>query len=479
MDGSRGARAAAAAALAAVSGLTTPAHAARPAGPSTAIERSLERLVAGADRLFALGGGEVLTFDGDGRRLGRCAGFAPPARPPRRERLGAPDAEEVLRAAGLPDDDSTPEAEDALAEEGLGPRRRPRAEPEGAIVPRALAAKRDASAVWIATSSGVFRGDENGCRPAGLDGRDLLLVAAAGDTVVAATEDLLFRESSANAAGEGPGGDDDTATFTVAAGLAARPRALAVWPDGTPVVADDDGIQLFPGDGTAARILDRPADALVICGDSALALANDGVYRWTAGAEPVRTADRPPVRTLACGPAPGVRFVATGLGVWTSSDGAAWTERAETLGRSVTGAATEGGQTWLALEDGLIALDLTASEASGPPPSQRAAIEPLGFAPLSNRRLAAPTLPWPSVTAMVGAERTTDRRVWEVMLLLTFPLGRGPRRVDGTPVAAERARRDQALAREEIDLAAAAPAGAGAERAARLESVLQEREALR
>jgi hypothetical protein len=57
--------------LAAVSGLTTPAHAARPAGPSTAIERSLERLVAGADRLFALGGGEVLTFDGDGRRLGR------------------------------------------------------------------------------------------------------------------------------------------------------------------------------------------------------------------------------------------------------------------------------------------------------------------------------------------------------------------------------------------------------------------------
>ena len=177
------------------------------------------------------------------------------------------------------------------------------------------------------------------------------------------------------------------------------------------------------------------------------------------------------MRTLACGPAPGVRFVATGLGVWTSSDGAAWTERAETLGRSVTGAATEGGQTWLALEDGLIALDLTASEASGPPPSQRAAIEPLGFAPLSNRRLAAPTLPWPSVTAMVGAERTTDRRVWEVMLLQTFPLG--------TPVAAERARRDQALAREQIDLAAAAPAGAGAERAARLESVLQEREALR
>src|SRR5262249_4710618 len=162
--------------------------------------------------------------------------------------------EEVLRAAGLPDDDSTQEAEDALEDEGLGPRRRARPAPD-AVVPRALAAKGDAGAAWIATSSGIFRGDENGCRPAGRDGLsplvvDLLVVAAAGMTVAAATDDLLFRRGSA-AVGDDAGdpddapANDDTATFTVAAGLASRPRALAVWSDGTPLVADDDGVVAF------------------------------------------------------------------------------------------------------------------------------------------------------------------------------------------------------------------------------------------
>ena len=64
------------------------------------------------------------------------------------------------------------------------------------------------------------------------------------------------------------------------------------------------------------------------------------------------------------------------------------------------------------------------------------------------------------------------------MLLLTFPLERAAgRRVDPTLVAAERARRDEALAREQTDLATM-PID-GDERDARLDAVLNEREALR
>jgi hypothetical protein len=69
------------------------------------------------------------------------------------------------------------------------------------------------------------------------------------------------------------------------------------------------------------------------------------------------------------------------------------------------------------------------------------------------------------------------------MMLLTFPLGRAAgRHVDPTEVASESARRDQALAREQVDLAT----GAGddddldeGEREARRDSLRQEREALR
>ena len=158
----------------------------------------LDRVVAGANRLFALSGAEVRTFDGDGETLGRCAGFAPPPQKERRAALGGLDADEALRAAGLPDDDSTPEAEDALEDEGLGPKRRTRPQPQSdaGILPHALAASEASDVVWIATSSGVFRGDENGCLPAGLDGRDLLLVAAAGGALVAATDNLLFMRAA-------------------------------------------------------------------------------------------------------------------------------------------------------------------------------------------------------------------------------------------------------------------------------------------
>ncbi len=70
------------------------------------------------------------------------------------------------------------------------------------------------------------------------------------------------------------------------------------------------------------------------------------------------------------------------------------------------------------------------------------------------------------------------------MMLLTFPLGRVPgRHADPTKLAAESVRRDQALAREQTDLGAEAGTNDDevddGERDARLDSVRQEREALR
>jgi hypothetical protein len=144
--------------------------AAHPLGATT-ISQPVDGLVAGADRLFVLAGGEVRTLDALGRTLARCAAFAAPPRAERHPPVGARDTDEVLRAAGVPDDDSTPEAAEALEDEGLArhPSRLPLA--DVGVVPRRLAA--GTSKVWIATSSGVFLGDETGCRTAGLDGRDL------------------------------------------------------------------------------------------------------------------------------------------------------------------------------------------------------------------------------------------------------------------------------------------------------------------
>jgi hypothetical protein len=327
------------------------------------------------------------------------------------------------------------------------------------------------SEVWIATSSGVFLGDEAGCRPVGLDGRDLLLVATARGQVMAATEDLLFRRAAE--AGDGDG------TFTVLAGLAERPRALAIDAAGAALVADDDGVQVVGSDGAVARILDRPTDALAVCGGEAVALSDDGVYRWLPGGAPVRTGDRPPIRAIGCGSAPEVSWIGTGLGVWTSADAATWRERSETLGRRVAGAATLGDRTWLAIDDQLSVVDLTA-RAQGDETAPRArGRSTAGPPPLSNRRLVAPALPWPWVTALFGAEqRTPDRRGWEVMLLVTFPLGRArTRQGEATALAAERIRRDEALAREETDLEMD-PAG-DEETDAHLQVLQQEREALR
>jgi hypothetical protein len=434
----------------------------------------VDSIASGPGRLFVLAGGEVRTLDAEGRILGRCAGFSAPPRTRRQALRGAPDAEEVLRAAGLPDDDSTPAAEEALEEEGLGRRSHGLPLLDAGAVPRTLAAS--AGEVWVATSSGVFRGDEAGCRPAGLDGRDLLLVAATRGAVMVATEDLLFRRVIEDAPTSGE--EDDS--FTVLAGLAERPRALAIDAAGEAVVADDDGVLVVGGDGAVERILGHPTDALAVCGGEAVALADDGVYRWVPGGTPIRTGDRPPVRALACGPAPEVRWLATGLGLWTSADATSWTERSDTLGRRVAGAATLGDRTWLAVDGQLSVLDLTArieDTTTGAPPDGLAQVA--GAAPLSNRHLLPPALPWPWVTALFGAEqRTPARRSWEVMLLVTFPLGRSLNgQASAAALAAERVRRDQALARDEAALALDPAADAEAD--ARLEALQQEREALR
>jgi hypothetical protein len=468
--------------------LFTPKRAAAFEAPQVMTGHPLDRVVAGANRLFALSGAEVRTFDGHGETLGRCAGFAPPPQKEKRAALGGLDAEEALRAAGLPDDDSTPEAEDALEDEGLGPKRRTRPQPEAGILPRALAASEASDVVWIATSSGVFRGDENGCLPAGLDGRDLLLVAAAGDALVAATDNLLFMRTPELDGDSKTGDGDGDATFTVTAGLTERPRALALGVDGAAIVADDDGVLVISGDGATARILDRPTDAVAVCGGVAIALSDDGVYRWTPGTLPIRTSDRPPVRGITCGPAGDARWIATGLGVWTSPEGATWTERTEALGRRVAGAATMGERVWLAIDNGLVAFDATGVEHDLDRRSEGTRVVPAeataGFAPIPTRHLVAPPLPWPEVTAVFGAARTPDRRSWQVMMLLTFPLGRaGGRHVDPTALAAESARRDEALAREQVDLTTEAGTNDeevdDGEREARLASVRQEREALR
>ena len=439
--------------------------------PSAA--RPLEQLVAAGDRLFALAGGEVAVFDDAGQVLGRCTRFAAPPRRPTRARIGAPDPQEALRAAGLPDnDDSTPEAEDALENEGLGPPRRPRPPPDLGIVPRAIAAAASGGPAWIATSSGMFRGDERGCSPAGLEGRDLLLVAAAEGTALAASEELLFRADRGGA----PVEETVTEPFVVVAGLTERPRALAVAADGAALVADDDGVTAIGPDGRRARILDRGADALAVCGGVAVALGRDGVYRWTPGAAPTRAGDRPPVRALACGPGGEARWIATGVGVWTSPDAATWSERRETLGRTVSGAATTGDRIWAAGGDGLIAL-AARPKGDAPVPGDWTAAG-IGFVPLSTGRWASPHLPLPLVTAVLDARQTFDRRAFAVMVYLTFPFGRVVGgRLDSTVVPRELVRRDEALAREQTRLEQ--DATADPEAAARLEAVLAEREALR
>jgi hypothetical protein len=402
----------------------------------------IEKIVAGGDRLYALGGGSVEVFDGEGRALGSCARFEPPPAHAERGTVAAPDAEEALAAAGLADDDDSTDAEDALEAEGLGPRPRRRPSPTAVVEVRDLAASASAHEVWIATSSGLYRGADGRCAPAALAGRDLLLVAQAGAAVAAASDDLLWLL------------DDATSPGLVLAGLASRPRTLAIGDGPRIFIGDDEGILAVDAGGGATRLLDQPVGALAVCEGVALALASDGTYAWSADRAPERVGARPPARRLACGPGGSDRFVATGVGVWTSPDGAGWTERDETLGRSVASAAATD-RIWVAIDADLLALDEIGPPGAAPSASATA------DAPVTPRpTLAAPAFPWPRLTIAFAAHDTlaysarqsASRDGWSILVMVAIPLGRsarrGPDARGAAALAAETVERDATLAAE-------------------------------
>lgn len=424
-------------------------------------------LAAGARTLFALRGNTVVSFDASGQESARCARFeaSPPARTP--APAAVVDVEEALRSAGLADDDTdTPEAEDVIDDEGLTPKRRSRAAADAAIVARAVAASPAADEVWIATSAGVYRGRGRTCSRVALPERDLVAVAAGPNAVAAASQQLLWRSD-----GRGP--------FRIAAGLTERPRALAVGDEEHTLVATDDAIVEIGPYGAARTVLDRGADAIAVCDGTGIALAGDGVWTWTAGAEAARTGDRPPARTIACGHDRSARFVATGEGVYTSPDGATWQERRAWPGRSVAGAATIGSHVWIAVDGAIVPLDGTSAPPAAPArrvlqPAPRAVL-----APLVTGRLTGSVFPWPHVTLVFADQRTPLGDSWSLVVLFGFHLGRGPASAgERRGLAAELVRRDAELAAQEMDLAASTtdtdPAAA-----AHLRAIRQEREALR
>ena len=326
----------------------------------------LTHLVAGRAALHALRGNTVVTFDAGGRERWRCSGFEAPPERDVRTRAAIVDADAALALAGLPDDElDTPEAEDALADEGIVIRRQLARAVAAATVVRALAAADD---VWIATSAGLYQGRDGACRRVGLAGRDVLAVSAAADSILAATADMVWR----GAAG---------ATPRVVAGLTQRPRAIAAIDGERGYVADDDGVLEIGPYGVRGRVLDQATTAIAVCGGVVIALARDGTYRWTPGEPPARIGERPPARVLACGANTSARFVATGDGLYTSHDGVTWIERVEGRGRIVAGAAAAGGHLWLAIDDRLIALDADSRRAAPSRASRRRPVRAARYRP--------------------------------------------------------------------------------------------------
>jgi hypothetical protein len=424
-------------------------------------------LAAGANRLFALRANTVVSFDAAGRELARCARFAAAAPPVRSSNAGPAvmDAEEALRLAGLPDDElDSPEAEDVIEDEGLAPKRRPRAVLDEPIVAHAIAASPATDDVWIATSAGLYRGRGSACTRAALPHRDAIAVAAAAGAVAVASPDLLWRSDAGR-------------TFHVAAGLSARTRALAIVDDQRTLVATDDEVIEIGPHGIARSVLDRGSDALAVCDGLAMAFTGDGVWTWTGDATPRRAGDRPPARTLTCGDDGAARFIATGESVYASTDGAAWRERRSWPGQSIAAASTIAGRIWVAVDDTVIPLEGArpsqprVAPASTPPP-------PRPLAPLPTRRLAGPILPWPQLTLVFANQHMALRDGWSMVFLIGFHLGRAPASAAvRQQLAAELLRRDAELAAEEAALAA--PGGEDPSRGARLRAVRQEREALR
>jgi hypothetical protein len=297
----------------------------------------------------------------------------------------------------------------------------------------------------------------------------VIAVAAAGAAVAAATADLLWRSTD--------GGEH----FRVAAGLVARPRALAVVDVARTLVADDDAVVEIGIDGAARAVMDRGAAVLAGCDGDALALAGDGAWAWRMDALAERVGDRPPARTLACGDGGPARFLAVGDNLYASADGAAWRERPALPGRTFAAAAI-GNRIWLATDEGVVPLDEASTiapigSAAGLPPLP-APPPPSALPPLPTARLLEPVFPWPQIAVVFTAERTPLRQGWSLVALVVFRLERGVAgHGDGRRVAAELVRRDAALAAQELELATTP--GDDPSRNARLRALRQEREALR
>lgn len=424
-------------------------------------------LAAGANTLFALRSNAIVALDSAGREIARCPRFEATA-PERRAAPAATalDAEEALRLAGLPDDDlDSAAAEDVLDDEGFTPKRHARPAPDDAIIAHALAASPGADDVWIATSGGVFRGHAGVCTRVALPHRDAIAVAAAAGAVAVATEQLLWRS-------------DGAGTFRVAAGMAARPRALAIVDDQHTLVATDDAVLEVGPYGITRTVLDRGGDALAVCGGAAIAFAGDGVWTWTGDTPPRRAGDRPLARTLSCGDGRGARFIATGDAVYASSDGAAWRPRRAWPGRSLAAAAAFAGRIWVAVDDAVLPLEDRPAPAPSPaPPVAPPAPLPV-LPPLATARLTTTLFPWPQLTVVFAGQRTPLREGWSVVVLIGFHLGRATiSAADRRHLAAELVRRDAELAAQELELAA--PAGDDPSRTARLRALRQERKALR
>jgi hypothetical protein len=437
---------------------------ATPAGATTSSR--IAAMVAGAHTIFTLRDNRVVALDAAGREMGRCSRFeAPPPERPAAAPGAIVDVDEALRLAGLPDDDpDSVEAEDALADEGLLARRRPRAAGAAGIVARALAASPAGDDVWIASSSGLFHGRDGTCARAALPGRDLVAVAADGESVAAASEELLWRADGAGA-------------FRIAAGLTARPRVLAVVDSGHTLVASDDGVTEIGPWGGIRPVLDEGADALAVCGGVALAFAGDGVWTWTGDAPPRRVGERPAARALVCGDGHAARFVAVGGGLYSSADGAAWRDWNPAPGRSVAAAAAIADRIWIAVDDDVIPLRTGAAPGPVPPPVSRAPSAPPRL-PLGE--LEDASFPWPRLMLVLAGQRSALRDAWSLVVLVAFPLGRPP--ASAAPrrqLAADLLRRDADLAAQEEEATLSLPNTDDPSRAARLRAIRQEREALR
>jgi len=437
----------------------------------------IQQLIADEARLLALRDGQVLIFGPDGSRLGRCGPVPRPASRAPRPWAGAPDASETLRDAALPDDDSSLAAEELLEDEAEGaarPRAR-RGPEEPSMTPRALAAS--GPSAWVAASDGVYRVGAHGCARVALAGRDARAIAAGGRTLAVISGQELF---TADLAGDRGAVDP---SFRAAAALPPHPRLLAVDGRGTVLIADDAGVLSFDAAGEAHRVLEVRADALTACGQTVGALAANGVYLW-GGERFSRVGGRPPARVLGCGDGPQRRWLAGGLGLWSSPDAAVWTEQRGWLGTTVAGVAAAAGRVWVVTEAGLAPVRMDDRSPVGPAPMVISPGEPA-------RPTRRPSVwCWPTVTAALTVDwswRSSGawaRRTTTAFLLVRFPFDRPPPPGgEITALALERTRRDADLARLEL---AADVAARGAldpieadEMAAWRELAAAEREALR